>query len=207
MEVIGKSKAKAIVESHLKDSVIYFSDHVRILKHNPYCTGVSYLKDHGVYQWVFQVNDPRDNPITAVFFVTQNEEHIDLSGTDRSVADSSDEQLPEGVVTGRCIRWVNSPTVPDVPLKEKHTFVGQANTRICLYHLDDQRTEVHFETDITLDFELSFPLNLMPENILKFMTEAIMSKIMQQATESMLCQVQSDICCTGAELTASGCKA
>ena len=60
-------------------------------------------------------------------------------------------------------------------------------------YLDKQRTEVHFETDITLDFELSFPLNLMPEGILKYMTEAIMSKIMQQATESMLCQVQNDL--------------
>jgi hypothetical protein len=206
MEVIGKSKAKAIIESHLNDSVIYFSDHVRILKHNPYCTSVSYLKDHGVYQWVFQVNDPRENPITAVFFVEQNEEHIDLNGNTPAGPLSSEEPLPSGTVSGKCIRWVNSSKVPDVELKEKHTFVGQANTRICLYHLDDQRTEVHFETDITLDFELSFPLNMMPENILKFMTEAIMSKIMQQATESMLCQVQSDICCSGAELSATGCK-
>jgi len=95
---------------------------------------------------------------------------------------------------------------PDVPLEHENAFVGQANTRICLYHLDDQRTEVHFETDITLDFELSFPLNLMPEGILKFTTEAIMSKIMQNATESMLCQVQSDLCCTTAELNASGGK-
>ncbi|NTW52094.1 MAG: DUF1997 domain-containing protein [Chlorobiaceae bacterium] len=207
MEVIGKSKAKAIVESHLNDSVLYFSDHVKILKHNPYCTSVSYLKDHGVYQWVFQVNDPRENPITAVFYVTQNEEHINSSGNTPAGPLSPEEPVPEGTVSGKCIRWVNSPTVPDVPRDEKHTFVGKADTRICLYHLDDQRTEVHFETDIVLDFELTFPLNMMPENILKFMTEAIMSKIMQQATESMLCQVQSDICCTAAELTASGSKA
>jgi len=46
----------------------------------------------------------------------------------------------------------------------------------------------------------------MPEGVLKFMTEAIMSKIMQQATESMLCQVQADLCCTTAELNASGGK-
>lgn len=206
MEVVGRSRAKVVIESHLNESVVYFSDHVRILKCNPYCTGVSYLKEHGVYQWIFQVNDPRENPITAVFFVTQNEEHLDKSGIVPAGPAAPEEPMPEGTVSGRCIQWVNAAKVPDVPLNEKNTFIGQANTRICLYHLDNQRTEVHFETDITLDFELSFPLNLMPEGILKFMTEAIMSKIMQQATESMLCQVQSDICCSGAELSASGCK-
>ncbi len=46
----------------------------------------------------------------------------------------------------------------------------------------------------------------MPEGVLKFMTEAVMSQIMQQATESMLCQVQSDICCTTAELAVEGGK-
>lgn len=204
MEVIGRSKAKAVIESHLSDSVVYFSDHVRILKCNPYCTGVTYLKEYGVYQWVFQVDDPRDNPITAVFYVTQNEETLDDSRTVPAGPVSAAESLPESAVSARCIRWVNAPETPDVPLDSKNSFVGQANTRICLYHLDDQRTEVHFETDITLDFELSFPLNLMPEGILKFTTEAIMSKIMQQATESMLCQVQSDLCCTDAELDASG---
>ncbi|RXK82280.1 DUF1997 domain-containing protein [Chlorobaculum sp. 24CR] len=206
MEVIGKSRAKAVIESHLNDSVIYFSDHVRILKCNPYCTGVTYLKEHGVYQWIFQVDDPRENPITAVFFVTQNEEHLDDSRTVPAGPVSPEESFPDSAVSGRCIQWVNAPKAPDVLLNEKNTFVGQANTRICLYHLDDHRTEVHFETDITLDFELSFPLNLMPEGVLKFMTEAIMSKIMQQATESMLCQVQADLCCTTAELNASGGK-
>lgn len=206
MEVIGRSRAKAVIESHLNDSVVYFSDHVRILKCNPYCSGVSYLKEHGVYQWIFQVNDPRDNPITAVFYVMQNEEHIASAGVVPAGPVADAEPLPAGAASGRCIRWVNAPSVPDLPLHDKNTFVGRANTRICLYHLDDQRTEVHFETDITLDFELSFPLNLMPEGILKYMTEAIMSKIMQQATESMLCQVQADLCCSGAELSVSGGK-
>jgi len=179
MEVVGRSRAKAIIETHLNDSLVYFSDHVRILKCNPYCTGVTYLKEHGVYQWIFQVNDPRENPITAVFFVTQNEEHLDSSRTVPAGPVSEEESFPDSAVSGRCIQWVNAPQVPDVPLKEKNTFVGQANTRICL----------------------------MPEGILKFMTEAVMSKIMQQATESMLCQVQSDLCCcTTAELDASGGK-
>jgi hypothetical protein len=203
MEVVGKSRAKVIVESCLHESVTYFSDHVKILKCNPYCTNVLFLENHGVYQWVFQVNDPRDNPITAVFFVKQKEEHLGPSTTPPGPI-SGEEPLPAGTVSGRCIRWVSAPAVPDLQHHGEHTFVGQAEARICLYHLDDSRTEVHFETDITLDFTLSFPLNMMPEGILKFMTETIMSKIMQQATESMLCQVQSDICCSMPELSADG---
>ena len=204
MEVVGKSQAKVIVESCLHESANYFSDHVRILKCNPYCTNVVYHEKHGLYQWIFRVNDPRDNPITAVFFVTQDEERLSDSGTTPPGPLTGEEPSPAGTVTGKCIRWISASSVPDIELEGEHTFVGQANTRICLYHLDDGRTEVHFETDITLDFTLSFPLNLMPEGILKFMTETIMSKIMQQATESMLCQVQADICCTGPELSATG---
>jgi hypothetical protein len=204
MEVVGKSQAKVIVESCLHESANYFSDHVKILKCNPYCTNVIYHENHGLYQWIFQVNDPRDNPITAVFFVSQNEEHLSGAGTTPPGPLTGEEPNPSGTVNGKCIRWVSASSVPDVKLEGEHTFVGQANTRICLYHLDDGRTEVHFETDITLDFTLSFPLNLMPESILKFMTETIMSKIMQQATESMLCQVQADICCTAPVLSASG---
>jgi len=198
MEVVGKSRAKVVVQSCLHESVIYFSDHVRILKCNPYCTNVIYLQEHGVYQWIFQVNDPRENPITAVFFVRQHEEPLDGSPT------PAGEPVPGGTVSGKCIRWASAPVVQGVELPGENPFVGHADTRICLYHLEDGRTEVHFETDIMLDFTLSFPLNLMPEGILKFMTEAIMSKIMQQATESMLCQVQTDICCTSPELSAGG---
>jgi hypothetical protein len=204
MEVVGKSRAKIIVESCLHDSVTYFSEHERILKCNPYCTNVMHLKEHGVYQWVFQVNDPRDNPITAVFFVRQHEEPL---GDDRTTPPGPVaplEPVPDGTVHGKCIRWADAGSVPDIPLPGENPFVGNADTRICLYHLEDGRTEVHFETDITLDFTLTFPLNLMPEGILKFMTETIMSRIMQQATESMLCQVQSDICCTDPELSANG---
>lgn len=204
MEVVGKSRAKVIVESCLHESVSYFSDHVRILKCNPYCTNVVYLQEHGVYQWIFQVNDPRDNPITAVFFVRQQEEFIGESGITPPGPIAPEEPAPRGTVTGKCIRWDSAPSIPDIELPGQNPFVGHADTRICLYHLDDGRTEVHFETDITLDFTLTFPLNLMPEGILKFMTETIMSKIMQQATESMLCQVQSDICCSAPELSAGG---
>lgn len=202
MEVVGKSKAKVIIESCLHESSLYFADHTKIIKCNPYCTSVVHLKELGVYKWIFQVKDPRNNPITAIFFVEQVEESLEHPSSSALPTDGSARQQ----VGARCIRWVSASETPEHSIDNNHTFVGRANTRICLYHLDETRTEVHFETDIALDFTLSFPLNMMPEGIIKFMSETIMSQIMQQATESMLCQVQSDICCTTAELAVEGGK-
>jgi len=190
---LGKSKLKIVLESCLRDSTVYFSDHERIIRCNPYCTHVVFIPGSDIYKWVFQVNDPRNNPITAVFFVRQIEDDGNLDSPHTGEA-------PDGS-TGRCIRWV-SAEVPDdshIP-DEENAFVGRTDSKICLYHLAEGRTEVHFETDIVLDFTLSFPLNLMPEGILKFMTETVMSQVMQQATESMLSQVQGDICCSSTEL-------
>ncbi len=200
MEVVGKSKAKIVIESCLRDSSTYFSDHERIIRCNPYCTHVVHMPGDGMYKWVFQVKDPRNNPIVAVFFVRQIEEDGNLPSPHAGEA--------PGGMTGRCIRWESAAIPGGVEFPEnEHTFVGRTDSRICLYHLAEGRTEVHFETDIIIDFELSFPLNMMPEGILKFMTEAVMSQIMQQATESMLAQVQSDICCSDAELEAEGGRA
>ncbi|MBM3162906.1 MAG: DUF1997 domain-containing protein [Chlorobi bacterium] len=199
MEVVGKSKAKIIIESCLHESSEYFAEHTRIIRCNPYCTSVVHLKEHGIYQWIFQVKDPRNNPITAIFFVEQLEEPLEHHSP-------SSSGTPRHADGARCIRWINARSIPPIEIDNNHTFVGKANTRICLYHMEEGKTEVHFETDIALDFTLSFPLNMMPEGILKFMSEAIMSQIMQQATESMLCQVQADICCSGAELAVEGGK-
>jgi len=206
MEVVGKSKAHVVLDSCFHESILYFSDHEKLLKCNPYCSNVKYLVDLGIFQWIFQVDDPRNNPITAVFFVRQLEEVF-------SFDDSYGQQLASRVKNrahlngdGRRIRWEAVHDHPKVELISPHTFVGHASSEICLLHQHDGRTSVYFDTDIALDFELSFPLNLMPEGILRFMSEAVMSQIMQQATESMLCQVQSDICCTAAELAVEGGK-
>ncbi len=100
MEVIGKSKRTIILETCLRDSTVYFSDHERIIRCNPYCTHVVFIPESDMYKWVFQVNDPRDNPITAVFFVRQLEDDGNL--------DSPHPGEAPGGLTGRCIRWVSA---------------------------------------------------------------------------------------------------
>jgi hypothetical protein len=206
MEVVGKSKAHVVLDSCLHESVLYFSDHTKLMNCNPYCSNVKHLIELDMFQWVFQVADPRNNPITAVFFVRQVEEAF-------SFEDSYGQQLAARVKdmahlngNGKRIRMEAVHDYPQFDAVAPHTFVGKASSEICLLHQHDGRTSVYFDTNIALDFDLSFPLNLMPEGILKFMSEAVMSQIMQQATESMLCQVQSDICCTAAELAVEGGK-
>jgi hypothetical protein len=196
MEVVGKSNVHIVLDSCLHESTIYFSDHEKLLKCNPYCRNVTYLMEHDIFQWVFQVDDPRKNPITAVFFVRQHEESITL---DDGYGQKFLSRVKSGTHfegNGKRIRWEAVHDYPDFDTPGPHTFVGKASSEIFLFHQKDNRTSVFFDTDIALDFEISFPLNLMPEGILKYMSDAIMSQIMQQATESMLCQVQSDICCS-----------
>ncbi|WP_076789857.1 DUF1997 domain-containing protein [Chlorobium sp. KB01] len=204
MEVVGKSNVHIVLDSCLHESTIYFSDHEKLLKCNPYCSNVKYHVDLDIFQWVFQVNDPRNNPITAVFFVRQYEESITV---DDSYGQKFVSRLKPGIHLdgkGKRIRWEAVHDYPEFDAVGTNTFIGKASSEICLLHHKDNRTSVFFDTDIALDFEISFPLNLMPEGILKFMSDAIMSQIMQQATESMLCQVQSDICCTSAEPVVAG---
>lgn len=195
-----------VIDSCLHDSTTYFSDHEKLLKCNPYCRDVTYLMELDIFQWIFQVSDPRNNPITAVFFVRQHEEII--SPYD-SYGQKYVSRLKSGTDLdgkGKRIRWEAVREYPKFDTTDTHTFIGNASSEICLLHQKDNRTAVFFETDIALDFDISFPLNLMPEGILKFMTETIMSQIMQKATESMLCKVQADICCCSTEPVVVGAK-
>jgi hypothetical protein len=160
--------------------------------------------DHNVFQWVFEVKDPRDHPITAVFFVQQFAEAFSLDDHHGRILLPKLKNEEHFHRTGKRIRWDHVIDTPEFEVTNPNTFIGKANSEIFLLHQKDERTSVFFDTCITLDFQLSFPLNLMPEGILKFMSEAIMSQIMQQATESMLCRVQSDICCSDLDIAASG---
>ncbi len=207
MEVVGKSKAHIVLDSRFHESGIYFADHEKLIMCNPYCSNVKYLKDLDIFQWIFQVADPRSNPIIAVFFVRQHEENFSLDDSyGKAFADARVKNRAPYNGKGKRIRWEAVHDHPEFEKTTPHTFVGKASSEICLLHQHDDKTSVYFDTDICLDFEISFPLSLMPEGILKFMTETIMSQIMQQATESMLCKVQSDICCSVPELIVEGGK-
>jgi len=203
MEVIGKSKAHIVLDSCLTESADYFSDHLRILKCNPYCKNIDYHENLDLFQWTFEVDDPRNNPIVALFFVQQDVEHLPPGSPQLEKCANDNGKIAENI-GGKLIRWRAAETKPEIKITSKNTFIGDAEAEICLLHHENNKTSVHFETNMTLDFKLSFPLNMMPEMVLKFMTETIMSQIMQQATESMLCKVQSDICCIDAAIDAEG---
>ena len=204
MEVIGKGKAHVILDSCLEESAEYFSDHLRILKCNPYCKNIEYLAERDIYQWTFMADDPRNNPIIALFFVKQDLEILPPESKLLEQYASAGNVTIDKSRGGNLIRWSAADDIPDLNITNNNTFIGTAGAEICLLHHTDDKTSVHYETSITLDFKVPFPLNMMPEVVLKFMTEAIMSQTMQQATESMLCKVQSDICCIDAAIATEG---
>lgn len=196
MEVAGKSKAHVVIDSCMHETMVYFSDHHKLLRCNPFCSMVDYDATHDLYKWVFEVADPRENPIVAIFYVRQHEETISLSegvGAEFAATRLKERQHFSG--EGKRIRWEAVENHPVVDTSRPNTYVGRASSDIFLLYRHDKKTSVFFDTEVAVDFSISFPLNLMPEGILKFMSDTIMSQIMQQATDRMLCQVQSEICC------------
>ena len=149
-------------------------------------------------------DDPRNNPIVALFFVKQDLEFLPPESELLEQHASAGNIPIDKSRGGNLIRWSAADDIPDLNITSENTFIGTAGAEICLLHHEDQKTSVHYETSITLDFKVPFPLNMMPEVVLKFLTETVMSQIMKQATESMLCKVQSDICCTDAAIAAEG---
>lgn len=204
MEIIGKSKAHVILDSCMQESTDYFSDHSHILKCNPYCKNIEYLPEKDLYQWTFMADDPRNHPIVALFFVKQETEHLEPGHELVEQCISSINIDIDKERGGKLIRWRSTEDIPDIEITSENTFIGSAGAEICLLHHTECKTSVHYDTSITLDFTIPFPLNMMPEMVLKFLTETLMSQIMKQATESMLCKVQSDICCYGADIDAEG---
>ena len=117
MQVVGKSKAHIVLDSCFHESGIYFADHEKLIMCNPYCSNVKYLKDLDIFQWIFQVADPRSNPIIAVFFVRQHEENFLLDDSyGKAFAEARVKNRAPYNGKGKRIRW---EAVHDHPEFEK----------------------------------------------------------------------------------------
>ena len=206
MEVVAKSKAHVVLDACFQESGQFFTDHERLMRCNPFCSNVRYLPSYDIFQWIFQVDDPRNNPFMAIFFVRQQEHPFSLDDEyGKNFVEKRIKNRERYNGNGKRIYWepVQEPPADVVlpkPAENGRSFVGTASSDICLLHHHDNKTSVYFDTNITMDFDISFPLNLMPEGVLRFMTEAVMSQVMQQATEAMLCKVQADMGCASSGL-------
>lgn len=193
MDATGKSRGEWIFPDGLDRTYAYLSDQQKILGVNPFCHKVEPTELENVYRWHFRVTDPQNNPFDVVFHVEQVDELLvelpeELHGTDPETL--TEEQIREHTV-GRKIIWQHHPS-GDVEDPQNYLFEGKAFAEMVVEQLQPKQTKVNFDLKIDVRFILYPAFRIIPEKIIRAMTNAGMSMIMQTATNRMFQSITKD---------------
>ena len=194
MDATGKSKGQWIFHGEFDRTLGYLSDQKRILGFNPFCHSVEPLADENAFRWLFRVTDPQKNPFDVVFNVKQEEElllEVPPEVACLNVEEFSDEMISQYTV-GRKITWRHHPMSDTVDDPANYKFEGKATADMLLTPLAGARTKVDFDLRIDVRFILYPAFRIIPEQIIKGMTNAGMSFIMQTATNKMFQSISND---------------
>lgn len=193
MEATGKSKGQWVFHGEFDRTVGYLSDQKRILGFNPFCHSVEPI-GADAYRWLFRVTDPQNNPFDVVFNVRQEDElllEIPEESEAAAVHDLTDEMISQYTV-GRKITWRHHPVEESIEDPTNYKFEGRASADMLLTPLAGERTKVDFDLKIDVKFILYPAFRIIPEQIIKAMTNAGMSLIMQSATNRMFQSISND---------------
>ncbi|NTU93563.1 MAG: hypothetical protein HGB29_00110 [Chlorobiaceae bacterium] len=193
MEATGKSHGQWVFHGEFDRTVNYLSDQKKILGFNPFCHSVEPLGDDA-YRWLFRVTDPQNNPFDVVFNVKQADELLlelpqENEGID--VEELTEEMISEYTV-GRKITWRHHPVEENLENPEKYLFEGKASADMLFLPLAGNKTRVDFDLRIDVKFILYPAFRIIPEQIIRVMTNAGMSLIMQTATNKMFQSISND---------------
>jgi hypothetical protein len=194
MDATGKSRGQWLFQGEFDRTVDYLSDHQKILGFNPFCHNVEELGADKLYKWHFRVTDPQNNPFDVIFHVQQEDEILlelpeQFAGTDPDQL--SDEMIRECTV-GRKIRWRHVKLDEEVEKPEHYQFEGKATADLLILPFQEQTTKVEFDLTIDVRFVLYPAFRIIPEQIIRSMTNAGMSLIMQTATNRMFQSISKD---------------
>lgn len=194
MEATGKSRGQWVFHGGFDKTVNYLSDHPKILGFNPFCHSVEPLDNDQAYRWHFRVTDPQNNPFDVIFNVQQEDELLlelpeDAAGMDP--AELTDEMISEYTV-GRKISWHHKPVPEQIENASKYVFEGKATANLLILPLQNEKTKVDFDLKIDVKFILYPAFRIIPEQIIRAMTNAGMSLIMQTATNKMFQSISND---------------
>jgi hypothetical protein len=194
MDATGKSRGQWIFHGEFDRTVGYLSDQKKILGFNPFCHSVEQLADENAYRWLFRVTDPQKNPFDVVFNVKQEDELLleipeEVAGI--SVEEFTEEMISEYTV-GRKISWRHHPVGESFEDPKNYKFEGKATAEILLTPLAGARTMVDFDLRVDVRFILYPAFRIIPEQIIRSMTNAGMSFIMQTATNKMFQCISND---------------
>lgn len=194
MDATGKSRGEWIFSDTFERTLGYLSDQKKIIGLNPFCHNVDLTEEEDVYRWHFRVTDPQQNPFDVVFYVKQTDEvmvALPLELQEIDPEELSDEQISRHTV-GRKILWHHQ--APEVPVDDpkNYLFEGKAFAEMLLEPLEEKQTKVHFDLRIDVRFVLYPAFRIIPEQIIRAMTNAGMSMIMQTATNKMFHSISKD---------------
>lgn len=194
MDATGKSKGQWVFHGTFNRTVDYLSDHARILEFNPFCHKVEPLDRDEAYRWHFRVTDPQNNPFDVIFNIQQETELL-LELPEEAASINPDELTDEMIsqyTVGRKISWRHLPASETVAMPEKYLFEGKATADMLILPLQGERTKVDFDLRIDVQFILYPAFRIIPEQIIRTMTNAGMSLVMQTATNKMFQSISKD---------------
>jgi hypothetical protein len=194
MEATGKSRGQWVFHGGFDRTVNYLSDQPRILGFNPFCHSVEPLDEDKAYRWHFRVTDPQNNPFDVIFNVQQEDELLLELPEEASMMDPAeltDEMISEYTV-GRKISWRHKPVPEQIENASKYVFEGKATANLLIVPLQSEKTKVDFDLRIDVKFILYPAFRIIPEQIIRVMTNAGMSLIMQTATNKMFQSISND---------------
>ncbi len=194
MDATGKSKGQWVFHGTFDRTFDYLSDHTRILEFNPFCHKVEPLDRDEAYRWHFRVTDPQNNPFDVIFNIQQETELL-LELPEELGAMHPDEltdAMIEQYTIGRKISWRHLPASETIAMPEKYLFEGKAMADLIILPLQGERTKVDFNLRVDVRFILYPAFRIIPEQIIRTMTNAGMSLVMQTATNKMFQSISKD---------------
>jgi hypothetical protein len=201
MKIIGRSHGEVMLNGNHAAVFQYFSDHKKILSYNPLCKNVSNTAVDNVYQWDFEITDPRAHPIRLVFFVEQVCEKNPVTPPQTASATLTDDIASSGYSQ---ILWSSVPVEVQGEMPDDHTFIGEAQGKMDLKTADSNHTVVDVVMQVSVDFHVPILLRVFPEAIIRTMAESAMSFGMRRVSDQMLAEIQKDFACAVLSQTASG---
>ena len=194
IKATGKSKGEWIFHGEFDETVDYLSNHKRILEFNPFCHQVEKTDIGNIYKWHFRVTDPQNNPFDVIFFIEENQELLVILPEEYEEIDPDD--IPEEIIRestiGRKIIWKHYPREKTVDDPKNYVFEGKAFAEMHVHPHKRFQTKVDLNLKINVKFMLYPAFRIIPESVLRSMTNAGMSIIMQTSTDKMFRSISKD---------------
>lgn len=193
VQVTGKSKGEWIFHRDFDKTAEYLTNQKKILGFNPFCHDVEQTDDN-IYKWHFRVTDPQKNPFDIFFFIEEDQELMVALPNEYDEMDPDD--IPEDVIrdstVGRKITWKHYPANKMKDDPGNYTFQGKVYAEMYLYPHKKEQTRVHFDMKVNVGFTLYPAFRIIPEKVIRKMTNAGMSFIMQNSTDRMFRSISKD---------------